>query len=118
MPSPVLGVTILSLVFYFIIFRLYLTFLEGVILILKHATLLASSSPQSALICADMGYREANIDLKVQQHLTASSQEHSVVLHAGFIMATDIGLFILASVKMIFLSSSLHQRNQGRNACA
>jgi hypothetical protein len=99
----------------------YSTFLEAVILILKHATLLmglSAQSAQSALICADVNYQGANIDLKVQQLLTASSQEHSVELLAGFIMATDIGLFILASVKMISLSSSLHKRNQGRNACA
>jgi hypothetical protein len=65
----------------------------AVILILKHATLLtglSAQSAQSALIRADVNYQGANIDLKVQQLLTASSQEHSVELLAGFIMATDI----------------------------
>jgi hypothetical protein len=58
-------------------------------------------SAESALTCVDLNYQKANIDLKIQQHLTASSQEHSVVLLAGFIMATNIGPFILASVKRI-----------------
>jgi len=76
---------------------------EAVILILKHATFLRLSNllPESALTHAELDYRKANIDLKVQQHLKASSQEHSVELFAGFIMATDIGSFILASVKTI-----------------
>jgi hypothetical protein len=81
----------------------YLTFLEAVILILKHATFLRLSnlSHESALTHADLDYQEANIDLKIQRHLMACSQEHSVTLFSGFIMATDIGLFIVASVKRI-----------------
>jgi hypothetical protein len=80
--------------FTLIIFRGYLTFLEAVILILKHATFLRLSnlSSESALTHVDRDYQEENINLKIQQHLAASSQEHSVVLFAGFIMATDIGL--------------------------
>ncbi len=96
-PSPVLAVIIWSLVFHFIIFRVYLTFVEAVILILKHATFLYLSnlSPESALTHMELDYQEANIDLRIQQHLSTSSQEHSVELSAGFIMATDIGSFIL-----------------------
>ena len=69
--------------------------MEAVILILKHATFLHTSnlSRESALTLADLNYREAKIDLKIQQHLEEISQEQSVVLFAGFIMATDIGLF-------------------------
>ena len=94
--SLVLTVTIWSLVFYFTIFRVHLTFVEAVILILKHATLLRLSnlSPVSALTQAELDYQEANVDLKIQQHLTVSSQEHSVELLMGFIMATEIGWFI------------------------
>ncbi|KAI9457261.1 hypothetical protein BJY52DRAFT_1273678 [Lactarius psammicola] len=64
----------------------------AVILILKHATFLCLShlSPQLALTQAELDYREANIDLKIQQYLTISLQEHTVELFAGFIMATDI----------------------------
>jgi hypothetical protein len=79
-----------------------LTFVEAVILILKHATfLLLSIQPwESALVHADQHYSEANIDLKIQEHL-AAPQEHSVEELASFIMATDIGWLILASVKLI-----------------
>ena len=75
--------------------------MEAVIIILKHATFLRLSnmSPESALKHANQDYQEANVDLKIQQHLTASSQEHSIMLSEGFIMATNIGLFILTSVK-------------------
>jgi hypothetical protein len=71
---------------------------KAVILILKHATSLRlmKISPESALTQAELAYQEANIDLKIQQFLAASSQEHSVQLFAGFIMVTDISLFILA----------------------
>ena len=75
--------------------------MEAVIIILKHATslcLLNFLSAKSALTYVDLAYQEANIDFKIQQLLMASSQEHSVQLFSGFIMATDIGLFILASV--------------------
>jgi hypothetical protein len=75
---------------------------KAVILILKHATSLGLNiSPESALTNAELAYQEANIDLKIQQFLAASSQEHSVQLFAGFIMVTDIGLFILASGTII-----------------
>ncbi|KAH9034809.1 hypothetical protein EDB85DRAFT_1945465, partial [Lactarius pseudohatsudake] len=65
----------------------------AVIIILKRATSLRLSnlSPEHALTHAELDYREANIDLKIRQHLIASSsQEHSVELFASFIMATDV----------------------------
>ena len=97
-------VLIYSLVFHFIIFRAYLTVVAAVILILKHATLLRLSSvisSLSALTQVEQNYQEANIDLSIQQHLNASSsQEHSIELHVGFIMAAHLGLFI-ASIKII-----------------
>jgi hypothetical protein len=92
------------LVFYFIISRGFLTFVEAVILILKHATFLRLSglSPKLALIKSEVDYREANINLNIREHLMASFEEHMVEQFAGFIMATDIGLCIYASVtKMI-----------------
>jgi hypothetical protein len=77
---------------------------KAVILILKHATSLGLNiSPESALTNAELAYQEANIDWKIQEHLTASSQEHSVKQFAAFIMATDIGEFILASVQLGYL---------------
>ena len=74
--------------------------MEAVILLLKHANylLLSQLSSESALTRAELHYREGNVDLKIQQHLAASSQVHSVELFVGFIMATDIGSFILLSV--------------------
>ena len=77
--------------------------MEAVILILKHATFLhlSNSSSESALTNADLDYQEANIDLKIQQHLTSSSQEHSVKEFSGFIETVGVGLCILASVKII-----------------
>src|SRR5258707_794310 len=84
------------------IFRVYLTFVTAVILILKHATFLSiSMDAESALTQVDMNYQAANIDLKIQEHLASSLQEHSVDHFAHFIMATDIGVFILAPVKKI-----------------
>jgi len=82
----------------------YLTIVKAVILILKHATFLRLTSflsPELALTHAELECREANIDLIIQQHLQVSSQEHSFELCVGFIMATDIGLFILAFFKII-----------------
>ena len=78
--------------------------MEAVIIILMHATFLCLSKllpAESALTHAELEYREANIDLKIQQHLKASPQDHSVEYLAGFILATDIALCILASVKII-----------------
>ena len=101
--SPSLLVLLCSLVFCSFIFSAYLTVIKAVILILKHATLLSLSnflSPSSALTQVEKKYQEANIDLNIQEYLNASPQEHSNELHASFIMAAHLGLFI-ASVKII-----------------
>ena len=76
---------------------------EAVILIFKHATVLHGfkSSPELALTHAEMDYQASKMDLKIQEHLVASSHENFVEQFAHFIMATDISLFILASVKII-----------------
>ena len=76
--------------------------MEAVILILKHATFLRLSnlSQESALVQAELDYQAANTELKIKQHITESSQ-HSVELCASFIMATDFGWIILASVQII-----------------
>ena len=63
-------------------------------------------SPESALVQADTDYQAANIHQTIQQYLTAPSQEHSIEGYVGFIMATDIGFFILVSV-MIVISYQL-----------
>ncbi|KAH9058905.1 hypothetical protein EDB83DRAFT_2520649 [Lactarius deliciosus] len=65
--------------------------LASVILIFKHATFLRLDglSSESALTQAELDYREANVDLKIQEHLTGSSQD-SVELSASFLMATYI----------------------------
>jgi hypothetical protein len=59
---------------------------------LKHATFLRASnlSPELALAQAELDYQEANIDLKIQQHLE-SSQEHTSEQLVHFIMDTQIG---------------------------
>ena len=77
--------------------------MEAVILILKHATFLrlTNLSRESALTHAEMDYQEGNIGLKIQQCLVHSSQEHPVEDFVGFIMSTNIGLFILPSVRII-----------------
>jgi len=57
-----------------------------------HATPLRSNLlSKSALTHAELAYQEANIDLRIQQYLRASSQEHTVQQFVGFIMATEIG---------------------------
>jgi len=76
-----------------------LTFLEAVLLILKHATFLRLSLlPEPALIQADMDYQKADVDQKVQQHVT-TSQGHSE-LDRAFIMSIEIGLSILMLVSV------------------
>jgi hypothetical protein len=68
---------------------------KAVTLILKHATFLQTSmSPKSALAKAEQQYQEANIDVAIQQHLTACAAEQSEEQFVGFIMSTDISLFI------------------------
>ena len=72
-------------------------------MIFKHATFLCLSnlSPESALTHADVDYRAGDMELKIQQFLTASSQEHSIEQFACFIKSNDIGLCVLASIKII-----------------
>ncbi|KAN0129103.1 hypothetical protein V8E53_013099 [Lactarius tabidus] len=85
--------------FHFIMFTLYLTVMKAVILILKHATLLClSNKPEAALTRVGLNYQEANIDLKIQEHLKAVPPEDFVEQFAGFINVTEIGLFILPSI--------------------
>jgi hypothetical protein len=79
---------------------------EAIMLILKHATFLrfSDTSRHSVLTIAEQNYQQANMDLKIQQHLaepSEDSEEHSVEKLAEFILATDIGLFILTSFKII-----------------
>ena len=84
------------MVLHIFIFRVYLTFEKAVTLILKQATFLwLSNLPESALTYAELDYQKANIDVAIQQHLTAHASEHSVEQFASFIMGTDIGLCIL-----------------------
>jgi len=74
----------------------HLHFMLAVIIIFKHATFLKSSQESSyevnklVLIQAEKDYQAGDIKLKIQQHLEASSQEHTVEQFAHFIMATDI----------------------------
>ena len=99
--SPVLIVSNWFLVFQFLVLRVYLTIAEAVILILRHATILQlSTSEESALTQSELDYQQADIDLNIQ-HLMASSSEHSIKEFVTFIMATDIGSFILASVPIV-----------------
>jgi hypothetical protein len=68
---------------------------KAVTLILKHATLLRTSYlPEAALTNVELSYQEANIDESIQQYLMACASELSVEQFSGFIMGTDIGLFI------------------------
>jgi hypothetical protein len=79
----------------------YLTFVEAVILILKHTTFLRLSTPEltAALTQAELDYQVSNIDLKIEEYLKAfSSSDASVVQFADFIKATEIGVFVLLSV--------------------
>ena len=94
--STNLAISICSLVFYVIIFRVvYLTLVKAVTLILKHATFLrVSISPKLALTEAELNYQKANTDVIIQQHLTACASEQSLEQFVGFVMSTDISLFI------------------------
>jgi hypothetical protein len=89
------------LVIHFIIFGIHLTFVEAVILILKHATLLRlSNKSKAALIQADLNYQESNIDLKIQEYLKTISSE-DVIQFSGFIKVTEIGVFVLLFITTI-----------------
>ena len=81
---------------------MYLTFVQAVILILKHATFIQlSASNTSALTQSELDYQQANIGLKIQQHLMGTSPEDSINDLVIFIMATDIGSSILSSVPIV-----------------
>ena len=76
--------------------------MEAVILILKHATILwLSNRPEDALALAEQHYQKAKIDLKIQEHLKAFTPEDTAEKFADFIMAINIGLFILSSFTTI-----------------
>jgi hypothetical protein len=88
------------LVCYLFIFKVYLRFAKVTTLILKHATLSRTSNlPNVALTNVDLDYQKANIDESIQKYLTACASDVlsdvSIEQFAGFIMDTQIGLFIL-----------------------
>ena len=86
------------------IVRVYLTLVKAVTLILKHATFLRASLPEkSALTTAELNYRKANIDATIQKHLEACASEQSVEQFVGFIMNTDISLFLFFSICHIII---------------
>ena len=76
---------------------------------MKHATFLRLSNLRSelALRKADLHYQQANIDMKIQEYLT-TCQVQSVTQSVGFIMATDIGLFILKFVNLKCISHQVY----------
>ena len=99
---------VLAIIIWWLVLHLFfilsvINYVKAVILIFKHATFLhlSNSSAESALTYAEKDFWASKIDLKIQEHLVASSHNNSVEQFAHFIMATDIGLFILASVKII-----------------
>jgi hypothetical protein len=55
-------------------------------------------SPKSALADAELNYQRANIDVTIQQHLTACAAEQSEEQFVGFIMSTNFGLFYFSSM--------------------
>ena len=66
-------------------------------------------SSKSALIKVERKYQKANIDVTIQEHLTACAAKQSVEQFVGFIMSTDISLFIffhLSHHYLIILSVS------------
>jgi len=80
--------------------RAYLTFPKAVVVILKHTTSLhVSMYYVPALIQAELDYWKADVDQKIQQHIT-TSQTQSADLDRAFIMGIEIGLSILVSVKL------------------
>ena len=108
--STNLAISICSLVFHVFIFRVYLILVKAVTLILKHATFLwTSMSSKSALTKADQNYQKANIDVTIQEYLKACAGKQSEEQFVGFIMSTDISLFIffhLSHQYLIILSVS------------
>ena len=73
--------------------------MKAVTLILKHATFLRDSLPEKlALTTAERNYQKANIDVTIKEHLKACASEQSVEQFVGFIMNTDISLFLFFSI--------------------
>jgi len=62
--------------------------------------------PGSALLQADLDYKRADVDQKIQQYI-ATSQGHSAEQDKAFVMAIEIGSSILGS------SSNRHARTAG-----
>jgi hypothetical protein len=88
---------------------------EVVILILKHATTLRLSNKSAqALSLAEQDYKEANIDLKIQDHLKAFTPEDSVEKFADFIIAINIGLFRCSSIPTTISHLSLQPKQLHR----
>ena len=98
----VIAINIWCLVLHSYCFLSVFNSVEAVIIIFKHATFLKLSnlSVESALTQAEMNFSASKIDLKIQEYLVATLHENSVQQFADFIMAADIGLFILASVEI------------------
>ncbi|KAN0137558.1 hypothetical protein V8E53_004609 [Lactarius tabidus] len=99
---------------------LYLTFVEAVILILRHATFLRlSNESEAALTQAELDYQESSIDLKIQEYLEAFASE-DVSQFASFIKATEIGVFVLLFVTTISYETisfiSVLSENRGINS--
>jgi hypothetical protein len=88
---------------------MYLTFLKAVVLILKHAMFFQlSNDSQSALSQAEQNYQAENIDSKILEYLKTFSPGDSVKQFSEFIMATDIGLFIILSYTYISSNFQCH----------
>ena len=60
-----------------------------------------SNTTESALNIAGLDYQNADIDLKIQDHLKASSPKHSVEEFVSFIMATEIGMLIVVCIVIL-----------------
>ena len=72
--------------------------MQALLLIFKHAMFLRHSNrkKESALNLAGLSYQKGDIDLKIQDYLKASFSEPPVEEITSFIIATDIGMFIVA----------------------
>jgi hypothetical protein len=93
----------------------YLTIVKAVILILKHATTLQlSNKAVQALSLAELNYKGANVDLKIQEHLKTFTPEVSVEKFADFIIATNIGLVRCSSIPTTISHLSLQPKQLHR----
>ncbi|KAH8995993.1 hypothetical protein EDB92DRAFT_2101995 [Lactarius akahatsu] len=79
-------------------------------------------SAKSALTHAEVDYRKANIDSKIQQHLTTPSQEHSDESFARFIMAIDLNRPLVYTVLginipvQVYFPNRFHAHSSARTA--